>query len=243
MEEVMSIPAQSIHDCIVGKTATYIIYDEYSNLVGEKIMELKPPKIEWCVELNKIQQHYPEAIIGGGALRDLNTERPIKDLDVFLQYDDKLYKNLCDAYGEENISDLDELSESLYEDMNTVLGGVYEVAVDGLDIPLQIIGMTTFGSVEKVSNYFDINLCKLFHDGIEYVGGTDGFKYDYNAGVMTMESQDYETVSEAIKFYNRSMKHACRLLEKYQGFVIVLDEQGSLNIEDLSVLAPFRKAS
>ena len=225
----MSIPAQIIHDQIVGKQGTLLIYDEYADITGETNMELKPPKIEWCVELNKIQQHYPEAIIGGGALRDLNTDRPIKDLDVFLQYDDELYNNLCNLYGADNISNLDEMSEKLYEDMDTVLGGVYEVVVDGLDIPLQIIGMTTFGSVDKVSSYFDINLCKLFHDGVEYVGGIDKFRYDYNASVMTMESQGYPTVDATVKFFNRSMKHACRLLEKYQGYVIVLHEDNSID--------------
>jgi hypothetical protein len=51
-----------------------------------------PPK--WIYILRRVKAVRPEAIIGGGALRDLDNKRPIKDIDIFVTSDEAVRKAL-----------------------------------------------------------------------------------------------------------------------------------------------------
>jgi hypothetical protein len=42
------------------------------------------PPLRWTVMLQRLQRVFPEALIGGGCLRDLHFSRAINDIDVFI---------------------------------------------------------------------------------------------------------------------------------------------------------------
>ena len=46
-------------------------------------MQINLPQ-EWLDVLKEIQQYFPGAVIAGGALRDLLSDKPIKDVDIFV---------------------------------------------------------------------------------------------------------------------------------------------------------------
>ena len=178
------------------------------------------PKLEWVEVLVKIQQHYPEAVIAGGALRDLQSGVPVKDLDIFVQYDDDLYDNLVELFSlkEDKIINLDKLSEDQYETLECVLGGIY--TMDGvLSIPVQVIGIQKFTSATKQLDKFDIDLCKLAHDGVEWTIG-DKYHSDVHAKTMTIGISDELFEKFDTKYINSAMKHAQRLLAKYPDYQI-----------------------
>jgi hypothetical protein len=57
--------------------------NSYNILPGQT--EIRVPQ-GWLDVLSKIQNEWPVATIAGGALRDLDLGRPIKDVDVFIPY-------------------------------------------------------------------------------------------------------------------------------------------------------------
>ena len=59
---------------------------------------------EWKKFLATVQQFFPSAIIAGGALRDLITEKPIKDVDIFI-HDPELQSDIRDSGLLEKLAD------------------------------------------------------------------------------------------------------------------------------------------
>ena len=179
--------------------------------------DLLPPLKEWCEALRDVHTFAPEAIIAGGALRDLNTGVKVKDIDIFLQYTDKLYEELCNMFGEENISALNEFSEEQYETLNCMMGGVWEIKTKYTSTPVQIISIMDFGGPKKQMKRFDIGLCKLCHDGVQYKTDPEEFFTDLEEKTFTIYCQDMD-----VKWVNRSLKHAHRLGKKYPDYVAYL---------------------
>jgi len=58
----------------------------YSPINRHVITEIKMPQI-WLDTLGQIQTQWPLATFAGGALRDLDLGRPIKDVDIFIPFD------------------------------------------------------------------------------------------------------------------------------------------------------------
>src|SRR5690348_12463644 len=49
-----------------------------------QLQQIELPQ-EWREALRRVQLYFPEAVIAGGALRDLFTGRQVKDIDVFVE--------------------------------------------------------------------------------------------------------------------------------------------------------------
>lgn len=192
--------------------------------------DLLPPLIEWCKALQEVKSFAKEAIIAGGALRDLNTDAVVKDLDIFIQYFDGLEDKLIEVYGKDNIRMLSQASEEDYDGIDgTMMGGVYEVKSEHCDIPVQIISLVKFVSAQKQLDRFDIGLCMLCHDGIRYLTDPWRFFQDKNEETMTIYVKAEYGVSmygfELFEWINKALKHAQRLLKKYPNYKIQIKER------------------
>lgn len=123
---------------------------------------------------------FPEAIIAGGALRDLDHGKPIKDVDIFVDAKGietlQLKKQLDAAFGYEGVGIFENPAADLDEDYTwegVVVAGVW----DWVYAPSDFLGQPKFQviAVEKpegvvfrdyVIDDFDIGLCQQAFDGV-----------------------------------------------------------------------------
>ncbi len=153
---------------------------------------------------------FPGSMIAGGALRDLDNGRPVKDLDVFCP----------------NVSDLDAFkalasSLALPGTLMNVMGGYENWAtnecVGVLDIetphgPVQVIGLST--GPETILPRIDFGICQIGFDG-EKVTWTDAYDIDKAAKTFTIIRSDDQTQRD------RSYRRWDRLSEKYADWHLV----------------------
>jgi hypothetical protein len=120
----------------------------------------------WFLALIGIQRTHPEAIIAGGALRDLDNNRPVKDVDIFVHgkgieslFDLRTwlvgtYKVDCDEIDEKKVYPI--------SDGNDVVG-YFDAHFEGMTVPTQIIMLRTsdIGAVDRM----DYGICRISFDG------------------------------------------------------------------------------
>lgn len=133
----------------------------------------------WSDVLSKIQTVFPSAVIAGGALRDLDNERPIKDVDIFIPVqtpDDytKIYDLFPDAvlskhtqYGIKAVPD--DADRDIWAIFNLNRGSL----LDGSFISFDLIICT---EAAADMNSFDINLCQIIYDGHKVVKSNEYIK-------------------------------------------------------------------
>lgn len=128
---------------------------------------LIPPS--WTELLKRIQSVCPSAVIAGGALRDLDNGRPVKDLDVFLEADsESKARQIMEDLGDAGfaVSWDESFGENVYpEDQNLEVVAVMDLL--GFDIAVQLIFVAwpTIAIVER----FDYGICRLSWDGAKLV--------------------------------------------------------------------------
>lgn len=122
----------------------------------------------WQDVLNAAQSVWPEAIIAGGALRDMHHNRPIKDVDIFIpimEYHDHIawdyQKLLNDLFGVEAII----VAASSYTggDLERDIVCVLRVVLDSMTY--EFIFMAVKDLQESMINKFDLSLCQIGHNG------------------------------------------------------------------------------
>lgn len=177
---------------------------------------------------------FPEAMIGGGALRDLDHDKPIKDVDIFVAVrnsSDATKIKLDKVFGYVGTSIFDD-DNALTEDSDdypwdlSIFGGAwdwthYDPAPKGrislaagfmpnfqviaLDLPADSSFM------DKVLDDFDIGLCRIAYvPGLIVTG--PGYDEDSRDKTLTILKAPGEAALE------RSRKRVRRLLEKYSDF-------------------------
>lgn len=159
-------------------------------------------------------------VLGGGALRDLDNDRPVKDLDFFVPAQtqgelesllfalelehDVLFKPAFTSRIAPRAATAETLAA--YTAQWPVEGGFYEVQIIGLKFPA---GDMFLGDV---LTRMDIGLCQIAWDG-KRVSFTSRYMADKGGKVLTTV---YAPTEIALR---RSKKRAARLLEeKYQGW-------------------------
>ena len=146
---------------------------------------------------------FPGSMLAGGAMRDLDNGRPVKDLDVFCP----------------NVGDLDTFKARVGTLASTKLLGVmggYEnwatsECVGVLDVespygPVQLIGLST--GPETILSRIDFGICQIGFDG-EQVIRTEAYEADKAAKTFTIVRSDDEAQLD------RSYRRWDRLREKY----------------------------
>jgi hypothetical protein len=167
------------------------------------------------------------ACVAGGALRDLDHGKPIKDVDIFLccktgphwRTRHKLAKNK-DTAPYSYLTDIKKIygtAKSMGSKYGTVWKNHIEllnvVHIDHKPYPLQYI---LYSNIEgrpgpsNLLNSFDINLCKIAYDGKKIIR-TDEYKADRDNKTLTHNARSISSELE---------KRLAHLREKYPDFTI-----------------------
>lgn len=158
--------------------------------------------------LADVQAIFPGSMIAGGALRDLDNERPVKDLDVFCPYvgDLENFKARVGTLGGQLIG---------------VMGGYDAWAttecVGVLDLetphgPVQLIGLNT--GPETILPRIDFGICQIGYDGTQVIR-TVAYEIDKAAKTFTIIRTDGPEQTE------RSLRRFDRLSEKYPDWRLI----------------------
>jgi hypothetical protein len=180
---------------------------------------------EALVVLKKIQLIFPEAIIAGGFLRDLELGYQPKDMDIFIEYRegytlDSLKPDFPSVKFENYDGMLDYISTEVAHVIDTryCIGAVREwvplsdnpmIASYHSPVPVQIIMVKEDMDVRERVDTFDIGLCQISHDG-DILYKSPAFRYDEAFGQVTIV--DAQTQEE----FDRSFKRATKFADKYK---------------------------
>lgn len=190
--------------------------------------------------LRRIQTQFPEAVIVGGALRDLWFDRPVKDVDVFVQHRemqgsvDVVAAALTRAFPPPPLSiDLSELGlqDWDYPHVNRVIpdakdyadwaGGavraVYEVRTDAHHPPFQIITTDLPTDLISLRDRVDLSFCQIAYDGGSLHVGPKFREAHTTRTVRYTGPVDYAQLQ-------RTMRRVARLKLKYPDFAFNMPE-------------------
>lgn len=158
---------------------------------------------------------HPEAFIGGGALRDLDNGKPIKDVDVFLRA--AAFHELSNLLPHLLIADCADNREE-YEEHFDEVQGIYEGRANDTDPPFNIVVCDgpedPFLFLMHHLNRFDLGICRIGWDGrlIRYLRE---YRSDKEARTITVVNPVRPEASRirAQRIHDRA----------YQDWTIVLD--------------------
>lgn len=167
----------------------------------------------WQAALAAIQTVDPDAVIGGGCLRDLDNCREVKDIDIFVEGDKaahlfELQKRLQDLAGVDYVGDIDDSTMYPIGDGNDVVG-FFEIEFDAVDQPIQMI-VVKWPTV-KICDRFDFGICRIAFDG-QKLTRTPEYEQDKRDQVFKLRRSrtDEEMVASVHRF--------ARLTRKYDGW-------------------------
>lgn len=180
-------------------------------------MELERPLLiprRWREVLLRLKQGgFTEAIIAGGALRDLLHGREIKDIDIWVISRGSDTKLALDMALGISTTELGE-AESEYENTTKGIEDIYEFS-DGGAWKFQIMAMKaehadtfTYDTVSR----FDIGLCRVWSDDGTSIQADHFYRADSVAKELTIV---YAPTADAL---TRSLDRVERLMKKYADF-------------------------
>jgi hypothetical protein len=179
---------------------------------------------DWRTLLTKLQRtSFSEAVIAGGCLRDLDNDRPIKDIDIFVVSRGTETKNLLDAAL--GMTGAIASAEGPGPDSDTIdpLATVIEYVFDGaiaLPTPIQVIVMDEDPTMRDPTEFmykqlqrFDIGLCRIGFDG-KHVYASDEYATDKKNQTITIVLE---------KNLKHSRARLQRIGQKYPGWRLLED--------------------
>lgn len=171
----------------------------------------------WSDVLAAIQQVCPDAVMAGGCLRDLDNERPIKDIDIFVRgrgYDE--LKRVCDRLSNAGLECASVDTDSLYPVGDGELTGFFTVCFPKIEQPIQII-MVDWPTDEIVER-FDYGICRIAFDGQKIIRPTE-YEEDKAAEVFRLRRprEGQELIASVHRY--------ARLIQKYEGWKFDLFEE------------------
>lgn len=167
----------------------------------------------WVDLLDRIRSRYPSAILAGGALRDLDNDRPVKDLDIFVN-------ELADPSVVEHMTGYtcSSTAPGQYIDAAREVECSYKfVAPTKINQPdeINLIQLRSDFDVYRVIERVDFGLCQ-----IALVAGnvikTDLYRTDKQHQQFTL------TRAESVAGVKRSLHRYDRLKAKYEGWPLVI---------------------
>lgn len=178
-----------------------------------------------------LREYVPGAIIAGGAVRDMVYELPYTDVDIFFNasqwpvsaahfYDyviPKVFKLTREDYIKQSVDFYRELSFDRHEYLGSNVSNVVDIFKGGRHF--QLISITKGNVIDHVKHNFDLNACKIYHDGT-VITRTKEFK-DF---VASKELEASEAVKQgAIGDYNLVVR-AVKIIERYKEFDIKMSD-------------------
>jgi hypothetical protein len=189
---------------------------------------IKLQKLEESIQiLRKIKETLPDAILAGGAIRDVYHNKNVKDYDLFVSgnttldvYKDSFWEKQFslgnELHVDDSITNLSDLSDS--EDAScegtTHVDTVWEVNKNG---SLYNVIILNANPTEYINRFFDIGICKTYSDG-RRIRFTSDFMHDSRNHLLTIVS---ESMSQPD--FNRMMdRHVAAVKLKYPGYKLVV---------------------
>jgi hypothetical protein len=183
------------------------------------------PKL-WKRVLRNVQEVFPEAIIAGGALRDLDHGREIKDVDIFVldKGDDTV--PWLEALLGPSVSVLGQASEYHIGRAARPVTNVTTFMIEGQRF--EVIAVKTTEPVifsDYVLADFDLGICRIFYDGKKLVRS---WEYQNNAldktftAYIPLSGRQLDLTKERVR----------RLSEKYPEFTSNLHYQEEEETEE-----------
>lgn len=160
-------------------------------------MELEGIKIPeaWVALLVEVQKEDPEAMIAGGAIRDLAFGKSISDIDIFT----RVLPPWADDFGPPAID---------YEGMKYV-DVVVSIQREGID-PINIIRHEPCTNIEMLST-FDYGFCQIGFDGKQLLK-TPEYLWDFKHGVITLRHTER---------YQRSIRRYAKWINRYDLPIVI----------------------
>lgn len=183
----------------------------------------------WLDVLSALQSAgFTEAFIGGGALRDLDHGKPVKDVDIFVRYCgaetfEKVKKILGNG-GEDRTQ-----YHSEYVINFPDVAGVYEFWSEFDEPPLNVISCNgpdgDYAFREHHLARFDLGICRITHDG-KYVAVDPAYQTD--------KANQTITIVNPVKL-ERSIERAKRIRGRaYCDWAVILPDGSSMRIDTFS---------
>lgn len=187
---------------------------------------------DWVLALRALHLGgFPEAVIAGGALRDLDNGREVKDIDIFVQYRGRETVGLLQtAFGYQfDVSTMLPAEITEYTENLADVSAIYNVKSDwvkpigdglwerGEDLPpIQVIALKEFQGLTHTLARIDLGLCQIGTADGEKIVRLPSYCVDKAARTMTV------TRCESVGQLERTLKRFNRLSEKYSGFELVI---------------------
>lgn len=170
---------------------------------------------------------FPEAVIAGGALRDLTHGVPVKDVDIFVHHTSEFDKKLDKAFPGQWRKLLTESSTDYLNGTFDTVVAVVDLTVDGVTTPIQIIALSVIPTIDAAMARFDFGICQIVYDG-SAVQMTQAFVDDVRGKTFTVIRSDTE---EQMK---RTLKRWDRFKEKYPQHALVVPPKYAYLVSDAS---------
>lgn len=188
----------------------------------------------WLEVLRALRSNgFPEAIIAGGALRDIEHGRDVKDVDIFVRtHGEKTGDDLAAVFGYVGHALVEIGTTNEYETWTSSVVAVYDfpnsapTAAETTDFDdfylMPVVGPTiqviVMDVVEKGDDFaayimddFDIGLCKIYHDGDDLWRSVD-YLMDVKRKTLTV------TKAPSAIALERTKERIERLQKKYPEF-------------------------
>ena len=168
----------------------------------------------WADALTSIRAVHPmleSAVIAGGALRDLDNGREIRDIDIFVRGEGEkdlfaCRERLLEAGFEVGYYDPDKLYPV---GENNEVVGYFDVHVEAVEQPFQLIVVKW--DTAKIVDRFDFGICKIAFDGRDLVVHPDYTEDKAAQQFRICRERDRSQLEASVHRY-------ARLAQKYPGW-------------------------
>lgn len=178
--------------------------------------------------LAALREVSPDAHIAGGAVRDTLLDRPIKDIDLFLdnQHIVEAAKLLRTKFGYVKVGEWTSYGE--FSDPAVIQLAKFEKADE--TIPVCLIGLDKAYTLAGNVSRFDFGICMAAFDG-EQVHQSGRFNAEVSEKTFTLYRADNQAQ------FNYSLKRFETISARYTGWELVIPEE----FEELVRLGAFRE--
>lgn len=174
---------------------------------------------EWKDILEAVQVYFPQAVIAGGALRDLYHDKPVKDIDIFIPVcccEENLYADQAFQLD----PNFKTIATNVYgQEGNEAMPGfrcLYVIyRLTQYSIPVELIFIQAEEDGKNVSSAFDINICQVEYNG-NWVTTSIAFCLGVETKIIT---------SCNVNRADRQEGRIRRMKDKYPEYMVLIPEE------------------
>lgn len=156
-----------------------------------------------------------EGLIAGGAVRDYILNKPVRDVDVFVEYRADIEERLEQAFGVDCVSRMVAADYAGNE-----VKHVFEILGDSLtDVPVQVIVLNEGLTPGDRAAHHDFGICQCWYLGEGKFDWTGAFFSDKELGRFTLSH------CEGQGEFDRSMRRWAKFAERFPEFTLRVPEE------------------